>query len=144
MRRGRRLRRAMSAGLAGALVRASPAPASARKFQMSGTWLMRRGHWFLPLQFGGNAGGTQLTHASMGNWTEAPFFPTHTAMSGMSKLAQVVRDTGGVTAMGSAPATLRIPEHHWVQSQDQAIPLSGVFLIQIASMLQIDAPDAAA
>src|SRR5262245_48422445 len=108
-------------------------PAGARKFQMSGTWLMRKGQAFIPLQFGGNAGGTQMTHVSMGSWTEAPFYPTHTTMGGMSPLAAVVRGVGGVTATGSAPATLRIRRHHWLGKHSPAIPLGGANLIQIAT-----------
>src|SRR5262245_38333911 len=33
------------------------APAGARKFRMSGTWLMREGAVFLPAQLAGSAGG---------------------------------------------------------------------------------------
>src|SRR5262245_18484086 len=120
-------------------------PAGARKFQMSGTWLVRKGAAFLPLQFGGVAHTTtQVFHGSQGNWTEAPFWPTGTPMGGMSALAQVIRGVGGVTATGSDPGTLRIPSHRWKQDQNAVIPLSGMNLIQITTMLQIDAPYAAA
>ena len=52
-------------------------PASARKFQMSGSWFVRNGQVFIPLQFA--AAGMDMTgntiHASMGNLTVAFFFP---------------------------------------------------------------------
>ena len=144
MYRVRHLGWAAAAGTALVLVLALAAPASAGKFQMSGTWLMRKGQAFIPLQFGGNAGGTQMTHVSMGSWTEAPFFPTGTAMGGMSSLAQVVKENNVVTTtgfMGSmTPGTLMIRQHRFQQDQFAVIPLSGVNLIQITSMFQVDAP----
>ena len=130
----------MGAGTALLLVLVPAAPAGARKFQMSGTWLVRKSA-FVPLQFAGNAGGGPfMTHVSMGSWTEAPFWPTSTPMGGMSALAQVVRDVGGVTATGSDPATLVIPKHRWVRNHRAVIPLSGLNIIQITTMFQIDAP----
>jgi hypothetical protein len=129
------------------LVFALAAPASARQFQMSGTWLVRQGHAFLPLQFGGNAGGSQMTHVSMGSWTEAPFFPTGTPDGGMSSLAQVVRDSGVVTATGSAPAVLRIPRSHWKRDHGALIPVhpgGGFGPLQITTMLAVDASYATA
>jgi hypothetical protein len=140
MYRDRQLGWAAMAGTALVLVLALASPASAAKFQMSGTWLMRKGQAFIPLQFGGNAGGTQMTHVSMGSWTEAPFFPTGTVNGGMSSLAQVVRDHGVVTTTGAAPQTLMIPKGHWNQQQKAVIPLSGVNLVQITSMFSVDAP----
>jgi len=135
---------ATGAGTVLLVVLALAAPASARKFQMSGTWLVRRGQAFIPLQFGGNAGGSQRTHVSMGSWTEAPFAPTHTTMGGMSALAQVVRGMGGVTALGSNPATLRIPRHRFVGNHELLSTLGGVNLIQVTSMFAVDAPYATA
>src|SRR5262245_48038177 len=120
-------------------------PADARKFQMGGTWLVRKGNVFLPLQFAGVATSTtQLFHASKGSWTEAPFSPTGTPMGGMSALAQVVRGAGGVSATGSGPAALRIPKHRFMGDHAPIVPLSGINLIQITTMLQIDAPFATA
>ena len=122
------------------------APAAARQFQMSGTWLMRKGQLFVPLQFAVPQGGypTPSNLVSMGSWTEAPFAPTATPMGGMSPLAQVVRDTGLVTATGSAPATLVVPAHRFSQGQNVGIGFSQVNLIQMTTMLQIDAPVAQA
>jgi hypothetical protein len=98
---------------------------------MSGTWLMRKGQAFIPLQFGGTAGGTQMTHASMGNWTEAPFLPP----------GQVVLGLGGVDgATGGPGANLVVPKHRFVGDHTAVIPLSGTMLVQITTMFGIDAP----
>jgi hypothetical protein len=105
-------------------------PASARKFQMSGTWQVRQGGVFVPFQFALPAGGTPMDFVSMGSWTEALFDPPR----------QVVSDAGPVTATGSAPAALRIPKHRFVRSHDAMIALSGLMIIQITTMLAIDAP----
>jgi hypothetical protein len=43
-----------------------PASAGAKKYQMSGTWIIRNGQVFIPLQFA--VSGTQ-THKSMGTGT---------------------------------------------------------------------------
>jgi hypothetical protein len=141
MYRDRQLGWVAVAGTALVLVLALASPASAAKFQMSGTWLMRKGQAFIPLQFNINL---KNPHLSQGSFTEAPFFPTGTAMGGMSALAQVVRDVDIVTTTGFAgsmtPGTLRIKKHRWQQDQKGAIPLSGINLIQITSMFQIDAP----
>src|SRR5215831_770023 len=71
--------------------------AAARKFQMSGTWVMRTGRLFIPLQFATHAIDSHgaFIHASMGNLTAAlgPNGP--------------ILGEGGLTATGSAPATLR-------------------------------------
>src|SRR5262249_47984447 len=81
-------------------------PAGAGKFQMSGTWIIRNGQTFLPLQFAAaqmGMGGTTI-HASKGNLTGAYGFPNGP-----------IPGSGGVTATGSAPATLRIPRHRFVE-----------------------------
>jgi hypothetical protein len=52
--------------------------------------------------------------------------------------------SGGVTATGSAPATLRIPPHRFVEDAMALVPLNGVTLIQITTNVGIDAPYAAA
>jgi hypothetical protein len=126
----RKLGRA-SAVAAGILLLLTPAtPADARKFQMSGTWLMRRGSTFIPLQFGATAGGSQRTHASMGYFTEAPFDPP----------VQVVSSVAAANATGASPATLELARHRFVRSGGVQIPFSGTMLVQITTMLEIDAP----
>jgi hypothetical protein len=124
----------VGAAVALAVVLAFAGPASARKYQMSGTWLMRRGQLFLPLQFAATGGGSQMTHLSMGLFTEAPFSPP----------GQVVSDVGGVTAAGASPATLRIPRHRFVREHRVTIPLDGSMLVQITTRIGIDAPRATA
>lgn len=117
------------------LVLSLAAPASAKKFQMNGTWLMRKGQAFIPLQFGFNNGGANKTHVSMGSWTEAPF-----TKGFVPSTDQVVQDTGTVTQTGASPANLKINKHFWQQNQFAVIPLSGANLVQITSMFVIDAP----
>jgi hypothetical protein len=126
---------AVALALALGLALAPAADASARKFQMSGSWVMRNGSRFYPLQFAATAMGTgmQTTHASMGDLTAALGTPNGPIPGG-----------GGVTATGSAPATLRVPLHRFVQDAMAAVPLSGVSLAQITTNFGIDAPFAAA
>src|SRR5262245_28851186 len=89
-------------GLALALVLAFTAPADARKFQMSGTWLMRKGQTFTPLQFATPV--TPMIHVSMGNWTSA-MFPDPD---------QVVLGAGGVSADTMVvPNPVKLPEHRF-------------------------------
>jgi len=111
------------------------APASARKFQMSGSWFVRNGQVFIPLQFAATAMGSgfQMTHLSMGNLTGAYGFPNGPIVG-----------QGGVTATGSAPATLRIPKHRFVEDAMALVPLSGVNLLQITTQFGIDGPFATA
>src|SRR5262245_61777240 len=108
--------------------------AAARKFQMSGTWIYRTGHVFLPLQFGTAVldpmAGT--VHQSMGNLTGAYGFPNGP-----------IPGQGGVTATGSAPATLRVPAHRFVEDAMTVLP-GGVDLEQIATSFGVDAPYAEA
>jgi len=98
--------------------------AAARKFQMSGTWVWRTGTVFLPLQF--IAGGMDMTgniiHASQGNLTGAFLFPNGP-----------IPGAGGVIATGSAPATLRISPHRFVENAMALIPLNGITLVQITT-----------
>jgi hypothetical protein len=111
------------------------APAGARKFQMSGNWVIRNGQVFIPLQFVATAMGTgmQMIHVSMGNLTGAFGFPNNAPIPGL----------GGVTAIGSARATLRVPPHRFVQDAFAAIPLSSG-LVQVTTNFGVDAPFAAA
>jgi hypothetical protein len=109
--------------------------ATARKFQMSGSWISRNGVGFIPLQFA--VAGMDMTgifiHASMGNLTEALGHPNGPILG-----------QGGVTATGSAPATLRIPPHRFVEDAMTLLPQSGVTLVQFTTNVGIDAPYAAA
>src|SRR5262245_44306601 len=108
--------------------------AGARKFQMSGTWVYRTGQVFIPLQFTTatmEMTGGGIIHLPMGVTANA--FPNGPIPGG-----------GGVTATGSAPATLRIPRHRFVVDAMAAVPLSGVTLVQITTNFGVDAPYAAA
>jgi len=128
MLRSRQLRgAAVGAALILAFVFATPA--SARKFQMSGTWTIRNGSVFIPLQFAKSLGGSQMTMTSMGNFTNAFFFPNG-PMMGM----------GGVTATGSAPATLMVPQHRFLGDFVAAVPLPNPSLQQITSSFGVDGP----
>jgi hypothetical protein len=148
MKREHHLGWVVTAATASLLALALASPAGAAKFQMSATWLVRKGQAFLPLQFGGSAGGTQRTHASMGSFTEAPFYPTLTAMGGMSSLAQVIRGIGAVTTSGFAgsmtPGTLRIEKRFFQRDHRAVLGFSGGNIPQITTMLQVDAPYATA
>src|SRR5262245_581355 len=98
------------------LLLASAGDAVARKFQMSGTWVYRNGQVFFPLQFATvimDSMGS-VVHASMGELTGAFDFPNGP-----------IPGEGGVTATGSAPATLRVPPHRFVQDAMAVIPLPG-------------------
>jgi hypothetical protein len=117
-----------------------PVPAGARKFQMSGSWVMRNGGafalgGFVPLQFTATLSGSggQMTHASMGNLTNAFGSPNGP-----------IPGAGGVTATGSAPASLRVPQHRFVQDAMAAVPLSGINLAQVTTDFGIDGPYQAA
>jgi hypothetical protein len=135
MRRPVSLPRGAALGFALLAALALAAPAGARKFQMSGNWVMRNGQVFLPLQFAATAMGTgmAMTHVSMGNLTGAYGFPNGPIPGG-----------GGVTATGSAPAALRVPPHRFVLDAMAGIPLQGISLVQIATSFGVDAPFAAA
>src|SRR5262249_27535728 len=132
MRRPPRLA-AVSAPLACALLVLAP-PAAARKFQMSGTWIMRNGAVFIPLQFAHpGMNGFEIIHASMGNLTGAYGTPNGP-----------IPGEGGVTATGSAPATLRIPAHRFVEDAMALVPFNGITLVQVTTNVGIDAPYGAA
>jgi len=109
--------------------------AAARKFQMSGKWVYRVGRFFLPLQFAtaikDSMGPT--VHQSMGDLAGAFLFPNGP-----------IPGQGGVTATGSAPATLRIPPHRFVQDAMAAVPIAGRSLVQLTTNIGVDAPYAAA
>jgi len=62
---------------------------------MSGTWAMRRGVGFLPLQFALSQMGSQHTHTSAGALSKALLTPNGPVTGG-----------GAVNATGSGPATL--------------------------------------
>jgi hypothetical protein len=116
---------------AAALLALAP-PADARKFQMSGTWLMRKGQSFIPLQFGSPS--MHGVNVSMGLLTELmPVDPE-----------QVVSAVGGASAAGSGPAKIGVPKQFWDRSHGVVLPLFGTMLVQITTMIAIDAPFATA
>ncbi len=130
-----RHRRAVSpvaiAGVALALLLALPPTASARKLQMSGTWAVRMGQIFLPLQIAQALPGG--AHTSMGELSKASGFPNGP-----------IPGSGVVTATGSAPATLMVPRHRFQTSPVLGVNLCGVELVQITTMFVVDAPYQAA
>jgi hypothetical protein len=126
----------VSRALAGALVLLAAAPAGARKFQMSGEWILRQGSVFIPLQFAtaiwDTGPGSPVVHQSMGDLTGAFGFPNGP-----------IPGAGGVTATGSAPATLRIAPHRFGTEPMFAVGLTSS-LVQITTSFGVDAPHAAA
>ena len=128
-------RRLAAVSVALALGLAIAAPADARKFQMSGTWIARTGGIFVPLQFALTAMGSggQLTHVSMGDLGYALGFPNGP-----------IPGQGVVTGTGSAPATLRIPAHRFVEDAMTLVPCGSCFFMQVTTNVGIDAPYAAA
>jgi len=112
-----------------ALLLALPPAASARKLQMSGTWAIRAGQIFLPLQFAQTRMGTQMTGTSMGNLSQ-----------GLGTPNGPIAGAGPVTATGSGPATLRVPPHRFQTSPEAVYLPSNTFLLQITTMLVVDAP----
>jgi len=103
--------------------------AEARQFQMSGTWAMRRGVGFVPLQFAVSKMGSRATHTSAGSLSKALFHPNGP-----------VPGRGGVSATGSGPATLVVPAHRFGGSFSARLPLPGLSLIQITTRLDADGP----
>ncbi len=102
--------------------------ADARRFQMSGSWELRRGQVFLPLQFAMAKGPYMMDLSTMG------FGFPHGPVLGM----------GWVDATGSGPATLRVPAHRFGGDYATLVPLAGVTLVQITTMIAADGPVAPA
>jgi len=100
---------------------------AARRFRMSGSWDMRRGGVFLPLRF------PPTTSTWPGTGGPPPPFPNGPVL-GM----------GGVTATGSGPATLVVPQHRFGGMFSTRLPLAGITLVQLTTMLVADGPAAAA
>jgi len=121
------LGRAASAGVVLALMLAHASDADARKFQMSGSWEMRRGQIFLPLQF---------------LWV--PPTPTVMTTVGPSFPNGPLLGMGGVTATGSAPAALRVPRHRFGGEFTAKVALRGSTLVQITTRITPDGPVATA
>jgi len=121
-------RRLACAAVVGLLALATVADAGARRFQMSGSWEVRRGQVFVPLQFGLTKGGIGMTLLTMGKGT--PNGP--------------VLGMGGVTATGSAPATLQVPRHRFGGNFSARFPFPGLTLVQITTMFDADGPVAPA
>ncbi len=129
MRLVRTLSHAAISTAALALLLALPSAASARKLQMSGTWALRTGQLFVPFQFARTLQGNQMTMTSMGNLSKGFSFPFGP-----------IPGAGIVTATGSAPQALEIPRHRFVMNGGAAVPLYGITVVQITTMLVIDAP----
>jgi len=120
--------------LAAVIVLAPADEVTARKLQMSGTWAMRRGQIFWPLQFAESAGGEQAMHTSQGNLSKGFGFPNGP-----------VPGLGGVSATGSAPAPLHVPARRFAGQFSTRIAAGPVpAMVQITTMLSVDAPAAPA
>ncbi len=113
-------------GVGLALLLAFPPAADARKLQMSGTWAVRIGQVFIPLQFAATAGGVR---ASLGDLSMGRGFPNGP-----------IQGSGVVTATGSAPATLRVPRHRFQTSPGAELAVWGSGTPQITTMFVVDAP----
>ena len=119
-------RSSLAVAVGAAALTLTPGPtgdASARKFQMSGSWEMRRGGVFLPLQF--------ATSPNPGTGGPPPV---------MSFPNGPVLGVGGVSATGSAPATLRVPRHRFGEEFTAKIPIGPRPLVQITTGLTPDGP----
>jgi len=128
MRLQHRLGSVTAVGAAVVAFLALAGPASAAKFQMAGTWAMRNGQVFIPLQFAATT-GTNMTMTSMGDLSKAFFFPNGP-----------IPGSGGVHQTGSDPATIVVPQHRFLLKPAAAVPLAGFTLVQITTMFTIDAP----
>jgi len=109
------------------LLLALPPVAHARKLQMSGSWEMRRGQVFLPLQF---------------LWVPPP--PSILTAIGPSFPNGPVLGQGGVTATATAPETLRVPRHRFGGEFTAKVALAGPTLVQITTRITPDGPSATA
>jgi len=103
--------------------------ASARQFQMSGTWAIRNGQVFIPLQFAQTLGGSQMDRISLGYLSKGFGYPNGPIPGG-----------GRVTATGSSPATLVVPRHRFRMQPSARVPLAGSTLVQITTMFEVDGP----
>ena len=110
-----------------ALLLALPPAASARKLQMSGTWAIRNGRVFIPLQFAQQLPGGTMT--SMGDLSKALGVPNGPIPGG-----------GLVMATGSAPQTVRVPRHRFRTSPWTLITANAVSILQITTMFVVDGP----
>jgi len=129
MRHDRQFGWATAVGAALVAVLALAVPASAAKFQMTGSWVIRNGQVFIPLQFAATNGGSNMTMTSLGNLSKAFFFPNGPIPGG-----------GGVHETGSNPATIVVPKHRFLMNPAAAVPLAGFTLVQITTMFVVDAP----
>lgn len=143
-------------GAALMLAVAVASPATAAKFAMSGTWLIRNGQAFIPLQFDNGitqvncAGGPcgfpkDMLHITSGN----PFATTPMTLPGTTQTwvgaatdaAQQGIWTGrAVFQTGVAPQTIQIPRNRLTGMKQNAIPLVGANLKQITSHFSIFGP----
>jgi len=94
---------------------------------MSGTWAIRNGQNFIPLQFAHTLPAG--TKTSKGNLSKAFFYPNGP-----------IPGEGGVIATGGSPATLRVPQHRFRMQPSAAVPIFGTQLVQITTMFAVDGP----
>jgi hypothetical protein len=82
---------------------------------MSGTWALRAGEFFIPLQFAAIDWGPPTRWESMGNLSKAWLFPQGP-----------IPGSGVVTATGSIPQALVVPRHRFVMNAGAAVPVVGL------------------
>jgi hypothetical protein len=131
-RESRRVKAMAAAFVALGLAVASPA--SAKQFNMTGSWTIRNGQTFIPLQFA-------LTAVTMG----MTFHVTGTNAAG-GPLKGINFPNGPVIGNGVVDAnanTIMVPQDIFISSPPTVLPLSRPN-IQITTMFGVDAPYAAA
>jgi len=119
-----------------ALGLALASPASAKQFNMTGSWVIRNGQTFIPLQFA----LTVLTKGMTFHVTGTN--PAGGPLKGIGFPRGPVLGSGVVTASGG-PTTLMIPQDIFLSSPMAVLPLLSPN-VQITTMFQVDAPFAAA
>lgn len=114
-------------------------PASARKFQLSGNWILRNGQVFIPLQFAVPVGQTAMGRPVWGS--TGMDTPSGMIGHGLGFPNGAPPAVGlDATATGSNPAALRVPKHRFITNVHATVPLEGLTLVQITTNFGIDAP----
>jgi len=110
-----------------------PREAVARKLQMSGSWAIRNGQVFIPLQFAPTLGGSRMTMTSMGDLSMAFGFPNGPVVG------------AGAVAASSGTTSLKVPQGVFHSFPSAVVPVrTGSGLLQITTMFVVDAPYQAA
>lgn len=112
-------------------------PAGAKQFNMTGSWIVRNGQVFIPLQF-------PLSAITMG----MTFHQTGTnAAGGPAKAINFPNGPiigGGVVTASGGTTSIMVPQGVFKSFPTAVVPLAGVTLVQITTMFTIDSPYKAA